>query len=368
MVGLPTSGGTEKDLQLNFGLTVNDQVEMLAPFLPAEWFLQSGIQLTWPHAGTDWAYMLAEVQECFINIAREIAKRELLLIVTPYPEEVRKQIIGTVNMDNVRFLKCDTNDTWARDHGAITLMDTGGASLLDFTFNGWGEKFEARLDNQITRRAVEAGALKGQYKDCLNFVLEGGSIESDGAGTLLTTSECLLSPHRNSPMNRVDIEEYLCRVFHLQRVLWLDHGYLSGDDTDSHIDTLARFCSPYTIAYVKCTDSEDEHYEALCKMEEQLKTFRTTSGAPYRLLALPMADKIEVEGERLPATYANFLIMNDVVLYPTYNQPENDKLAKEVLCEAFPTYEVVGIDCRALIKQHGSLHCVTMQYPTGVIK
>lgn len=315
MVGLPTSGGTEKDLQLNFGLTVNDQVEMLAPFLPAEWFLQSGIQLTWPHAGTDWAYMLAEVQECFINIAREIAKRELLLIVTPYPEEVRKQIIGTVNMDNVRFLKCDTNDTWARDHGAITLMDTGGASLLDFTFNGWGEKFEARLDNQITRRAVEAGALKGQYKDCLNFVLEGGSIESDGAGTLLTTSECLLSPHRNSPMNRVDIEEYLCRVFHLQRVLWLDHGYLSGDDTDSHIDTLARFCSPDTIAYVKCTDSEDEHYEALCKMEEQLKTFRTTSGAPYRLLALPMADKIEVEGERLPATYANFLIMNDVVLY-----------------------------------------------------
>ena len=366
MVGLPTSGGTEKDLQLNFGLTVNDQVEMLAPFLPAEWFLQSGIQLTWPHAGTDWAYMLAEVQECFINIAREIAKRELLLIVTPYPEEVRKQIIGTVNMDNVRFLKCDTNDTWARDHGAITLMDTGGASLLDFTFNGWGEKFEARLDNQITRRAVEAGALKGQYKDCLNFVLEGGSIESDGVGTLLTTSECLLSPHRNSPMNRVDIEEYLCRVFHLQRVLWLDHGYLSGDDTDSHIDTLARFCSPDTIAYVKCTDSEDEHYEALCKMEEQLKTFRTTSGAPYRLLALPMADKIEVEGERLPATYANFLIMNDVVLYPTYNQPENDKLAKEVLCEAFPTYEVVGIDCRALIKQHGSLHCVTMQYPTAV--
>ena len=169
-------------------------------------------------------------------------------------------------------------------------------------------------------------------------------------------------------MNRVDIEEYLCRVFHLQRVLWLDHGYLSGDDTDSHIDTLARFCSPDTIAYVKCTDSEDEHYEALCKMEEQLKTFRTTSGAPYRLLALPMADKIEVEGERLPATYANFLIMNDVVLYPTCNQPENDKLAKEVLCEAFPTYEVVGIDCRALIKQHGSLHCVTMQYPTGVIK
>lgn len=371
IVDNPTSGCTKKNLQLNPGLTVYDQIEMsvpFLPFLPAEWFLQSGVQLTWPHAGTDWAYMLTEVEECFINIAREIAKRELLLIVTPHPEEVRKQIIDSVNMNNVRFVKCDTNDTWARDHGAITLMETYGASLLDFTFNGWGKKFEADLDNQITRRIIEAGALEGQYKDCLDFVLEGGSIESDGLGTLLTTSECLLSPHRNSSMNRIDIEQYLCKVFHLQRVLWLDHGYLSGDDTDSHIDTLARFCSPDTIAYVKCTDSEDEHYEALCKMEEQLKTFRTMSGAPYRLLALPMADKIEVDGERLPATYANFLIMNDAVLYPTYNQPENDKLAKEVLCEAFPTHEVIGIDCRALIKQHGSLHCVTMQYPATVIK
>ncbi len=368
IVGLPTSGGSEKDLQLNFGLTVDDQVEMLAPFLPAEWFLQSGVQLTWPHAETDWAYMLSEVQECFINIAREIAKRELLLIVTPCPEAVKNQIAGIVNMNNVRFLECETNDTWARDHGTITLMDTNGACLLDFTFNGWGKKFEAGLDNQITRKAVEAGVLKGQYKDCLDFVLEGGSIESDAMGTLLTTSECLLSPHRNAPMNRVDIEEHLCRVFHLQRVLWLDHGYLAGDDTDSHIDTLARFCSPDTIAYVKCSDPKDEHYEELYKMEEQLKTFRTASGDPYRLMALPMADKIEVSGERLPATYANFLILNDSVLYPTYNQPENDELARTVLREAFPAYEVVGIDCRALIKQHGSLHCVTMQYPMGVIK
>ena len=131
---------------------------------------------------------------------------------------------------------------------------------------------------------------------------------------------------------------------------------------------LARLCSPDTIAYVQCTDTQDEHYEALHQMEEQLKTFRTLNGNPYRLLALPMVDKIEEEGERLPATYANFLIMNDAVLYPTYRQPENDQRAKEVLQEAFPEYEIVGIDCRALIKQHGSLHCVTMQYPAGVLK
>ena len=336
--------------------------------LPAEWAPQSGIQLTWPHAGTDWAHMLTEVQVCFAAIAREITQRELLLIVTPEPEEVKKQISATVNMQNVRFMECETNDTWARDHGAITMLDAEGASLLDFMFNGWGLKFASDKDNLITRQAVKVGFLNGRYVNRLGFVLEGGSIESDGLGTLLTTSECLLSPNRNGQMSRNEIEDYLCSVFHLKQVLWLDHGYLAGDDTDSHVDTLARLCSPDTIAYVQCTDTQDEHYEALHQMEEQLKTFRTLNGNPYRLLALPMVDKIEEEGERLPATYANFLIMNDAVLYPTYRQPENDQRAKEVLQEAFPEYEIVGIDCRALIKQHGSLHCVTMQYPAGVLK
>ena len=368
LVTLPLGGAAEKDCQVRFGKNMTFQVETRAPHLPAEWALQSGIQLTWPHAGTDWTYMLDEVQECFVAIAHEIAARETLLIVTPEPDEVKKQILGRVNMENVRFLKCETNDTWARDHGAITLLDADGVSLLDFKFNGWGLKFASDKDNLITRRAVESEVMKGKYVNRLGFVLEGGSIESDGMGTLLTTSECLLSPNRNGQMNRVEIEEYLRSVFHLQRVLWLDHGYLAGDDTDSHIDTLARFCPADTIAYVQCKDADDEHYEELHRMEEQLKTFRTLKGEPYRLLALPMADKIEEEGERLPATYANFLILNDAVLYPTYRQPENDARAGEVLREAFPGYEIIGIDCRALIKQHGSLHCVTMQYPVGVLK
>lgn len=368
LVGYPGPSGTEKDLQLNFGKTITQQVEMRKPFLPAEWYPQSGVQLTWPHVKTDWAYMLEEVQQCFVNIAREIAKRELLLVVTPEPEEVKKQIAATVNMENVRFLECETNDTWARDHGAITMMDVDAPSLLDFTFNGWGLKFASDLDNQITRHAVECGVLKGRYINRLGFVLEGGSIESDGMGTLLTTSECLLSPNRNGQKNKVEIEEYLKSVFHLQQVLWLDDGYLAGDDTDSHIDTLARLCPADTIVYVQCKDEADEHYESLQSMEEQLRSFRTLAGKPYRLLALPMVDKILEEGERLPATYANFLVLNNAVLYPTYNQPENDKLAGEVLKEAFPRDEIIGIDCRALIKQHGSLHCVTMQYPVGVIK
>ena len=337
-------------------------------FLPAEWYPQSGIQLTWPHAETDWAYILPEVQECFINIAKEIAERELLLIVTPDPEEVKLQISSHVNMENVRFFQCNTNDTWARDHGAITMISVDNPILLDFIFNGWGLKFASDLDNQITRKLADNGILNGFYENWLDFVLEGGSIETDGKGTLLTTSECLLSPNRNASMGKIEIEEYLKTTFFQEQVLWLDYGYLAGDDTDSHIDTLARFCSPTTIAYVKCTDADDEHYEALCKMEEQLKGFRTLSGEPYRLLPLPMSYKIEEDGERLPATYANFLIINGAVLYPTYNQPVNDEMAKKTLQQAFPELEIIGIDCRVLIKQHGSLHCVTMQYPLNVLK
>ena len=346
---------------------MTNSMDTQTTYLPAEWEPQSGIQLTWPHADTDWAYMLDEVEACFIQLAKEIAKRQLLIIATPHPEEVQSLLAGQVNMDQVRFFRCESNDTWARDHGAITLLSHQGPVLLDFKFNGWGLKFASDKDNLITRQLLEAGALKGRYENHLNFVLEGGSIESDGNGTLLTTSECLLSLNRNGEMDQAAIENYLKDTFHLKQVLWLDHGYLAGDDTDSHIDTLARLCPNDTIVYVQCTDAQDEHYTALHQMEEQLKSFRTLQGKPYRLLALPMADCIMADGERLPATYANFLIMNQAVLYPTYHQPEHDAKAKEVLQQAFPGYEIVGVDCRALIKQHGSLHCVTMQYPAGVI-
>lgn len=347
---------------------MTNPIETKTACLLAEWAPQSGIQLTWPHAETDWAYMLDEVQACFLQLAREIARRQPLIIATPNPEEVREQLTaGQVNLANVRLFQCPSNDTWARDHGAITLLDDDGPVLLDFKFNGWGLKFASDKDNLITRHLIEAKALKGRYENHLNFVLEGGSIESDGEGTLLTTSECLLSLNRNGEMTQAEIEHYLKDTFHVQQVLWLDHGYLAGDDTDSHIDTLARLCPNHTIVYVQCTDPNDEHHESLHLMEEQLKTFRTLNGEPYCLLALPMADAVFADGERLPATYANFLIMNEAVLYPTYRQPENDQRAKEVLQEAFPNYEIVGVDCCALIKQHGSLHCVTMQYPTGVI-
>ena len=257
-----------------------------------------------------------------------------------------------------------SNDTWARDHGFITLVDDEGhARLLDYCFNGWGEKFEAALDNAINRRIYDEGKVKGEYVDCLDFVLEGGSIESDGEGTVFTTSSCLLAPHRNQPMTKAEIETRLKRDLCAERVLWIDYGHLVGDDTDGHIDTLVRVAPNYTLLYIGCDDEADEQYEDLKKMEAQLKTFRTLDGESYHLMKLPSPRPIYEDGERLPATYANFLIINGAVLVPTYNQPDLDAEAMRLIGEAFPDREIVGIDCRSVIKQHGSLHCCTMQYP-----
>ncbi len=334
---------------------------------PAEWHPQSAVQLTWPHAQTDWAPILDEVTECFVSIAREIVKREKLLIVCVDEAEVRRRL-GEINYDKIIFREMETNDTWARDHGGITVFTGGKPTIYDFVFNGWGMKFAANYDNLITRVLAQTNTFNKDV-DLVNMqpiVLEGGSLESDGKGTLLTTVECLASVNRNEYLNKEQLEYHLKELFGLERILWIENGYLAGDDTDSHIDTLARFCDEKTIAYVQCADEKDEHFEELQAMEEELKSFRTTDGMPYQLIPLPMADKVIWEGERLPATYANFLIINGAVLVPFY-QSDKDQIARKALQKAFPDREIIGVDCRALIKQHGSLHCVTMQYPEGVI-
>ncbi len=329
--------------------------------LPSEWAEQSFVQLTWPHAGTDWNYMLNEVNECFKNIALTIIKHQNLLIVCSNITEI-KVILGDIDYARITFAEIASNDTWARDHGGISVYENGEMNIYDFTFNGWGKKFEAQLDNQITQKLYEMGIFgKSNYRNMKHFVLEGGSIESDGKGTLLTTSTCLMSENRNDS-TQDEIERQLKEFFGASNILWLHHGYLAGDDTDSHIDTLARLCPNDTIMYVQCKDENDEHFEELQKMEEELHAFKNAEGEPFKLIALPMADAVYDEGDRLPATYANFLIINNAVLVPTYNSPK-DKIALNQIQKVFPEREVVGIDCSALIKQNGSLHCVTMQYP-----
>ncbi len=342
---------------------------MNSTYLPAEWEEQAFIQLTWPHNKSDWAYMLDEVEQCYINIARHILMHERLIIVTCEADHVTSLLKkADVDCTNLTLVDIDSNDTWSRDHAFITTIDKDGNALLnDFCFNGWGMKFAANLDNRINIKLMDKGVLKGKYVPRLNFVLEGGSIESDGQGTLLTTSDCLLSKNRNDMMTRQEIEQYLKSAFSINKVLWLENGFLEGDDTDSHIDTLARLCPDNTIVYESCDDKNDIHYSALKAMEEELKTFTNNNGEKFNLLPLPLPDAIYDEnGERLPATYANFLIINGAVLTPTYNQQEKDREALNLIQKAFPKHKIIGIDCRALIKQHGSLHCVTMQYPKAV--
>jgi agmatine deiminase len=267
----------------------------------------------------------------------------------------------------VRLECVPSNDSWSRDHGPITVHQDGVPRLLDFRFNGWGGKYAADLDDRITARLAAAGAFATAAPEAVDFVLEGGGIESDGEGTLLTTAQCLLTPGRNPRLDRAGIERELLRRFGLRRVLWLEHGHLEGDDTDSHIDTLARFCDARTIAYQACADAADAHHADLAAMERELQALRTADGAPYRLVPLPWPGaKRSAEGRRLPASYANFLIIDGAVLVPTYRDPA-DALALERLAGCFPGREIVGIDCLPLIEQNGSLHCITMQLPRGVL-
>ena len=339
--------------------------------LPAEWEPQSCVQLTWPHEETDWQPYLKEINHTFVEMVEAITRFEPVVIaarsVTDVPLRVRE-------MESVSIFECPTNDTWARDHGAITLVDRDAESspsvMLGFCFNGWGKKFPADLDNAIARNLWEAGAFgrKMTFEDHDDFVLEGGSIESDGKGTVFTTSQCLMAPNRNQPMGREEIEQELERRLHAERVVWLDYGNLVGDDTDGHIDTIVRVAPDDTLLYVKCEDREDEQYDDFLALEQQLKSLLTSEGQPYRLIPLPMPTPIyeqegEERGQRLPATYANFLVINGAVVCPVYGQPENDRKALEGIAEAFPGREIIPIDSRTIIRQHGSIHCLTMQFP-----
>ena len=306
--------------------------------LPAEWEEQEFVQLTWPHEKTDWAPMLDEITATYIEMAQAISKYEKLLIVAPDVEKVKRLLaehLTTQQMSNVVYHQCPTNDTWARDHAFLTLSD---GTLLDFCFNGWGEKFEASLDNAINRSLYSSLFTEKNsslftlnsslYESHLDFVLEGGSIESDGKGTIYTTRCCLLAPHRNQPLTEQQIEQELKRRLRADRIVWLDDEPLPGDDTDGHIDTIARILPDGT------------------------------------LLRMPLPDPIyDEDGTQLPATYANYLIINGAVLVPTYGQPANDERAIQRIQEAFPDREMIPIDSRSIIRQHGSIHCCTMQYP-----
>lgn len=338
--------------------------------LPAEWEPQDAVMLTWPHKNSPWNWILDDVVELYEALATVICDYADVVIAVPegQVDEVRSRLEAMgAPLEYIHLYPCASNDSWARDHGPLTVETPDGFKLLDFQFNGWGNKFPYDLDDQISRQLFAQNAFPHATIEAQDWVLEGGSVETDGQGTLLTTSSCLLNKNRNSDLSKADIEAHLMSAFGVQKINWLDYGFLAGDDTDGHIDTLARLCPDNTIVYTACDDEQDEHYDQLKKMEAQLQSFTNAKGEPYRLLPLPWAGEVlgDESNKRLPSTYANFLIINEAVLVPIYGLPM-DEDALEVVSQAFPGYEIFGIPCRSLIEHGGSLHCITMQIPEGV--
>jgi agmatine deiminase len=338
--------------------------------LLAEWYPQDAIQIAWPHAGTDWNRLLADIEAFYYELVNTLSHQQQLVIAADPSldgERIRGELARRgANLGNVRWFTVATDNTWARDHGPISIGDDTGIELLDFEFNAWGDKYNSSLDNAINGQIKLQNGYSALLRK-IDFVLEGGSIETDGLGTLLSTTTCLLNPNRNKGMSRGDVEASLREYLGIERFLWLEHGHLVGDDTDAHIDTLARFVDAGTIAYVTCSDDTDEHYSALAQMEAELKSFRQADGAPYRLVPLPLPRAIiSASGTRLPATYANFLIANRSIFMPVYGDPA-DQQAIAAIAAVSGDRSVVPINCRTPIEEFGSLHCLTMQLPEGAL-
>ncbi|TVR46056.1 MAG: agmatine deiminase family protein [Planctomycetota bacterium] len=336
--------------------------------LPAEWEPCDGVMMAWPHAETDWAPVLDAAQACAAAIAAAISPVARVLMLSPQPEDTRVALLA-VGADPAALIIAagEVGDTWCRDYGPLTVYEDGRPILLDCGFNGWGLKFPAALDNTATRRLAAAGYFAPIPLRSLGLILEGGSIESDGAGTILSTAACLLEANRNPSLSPAQIEHAVLDLFGASRLQLLQHGHLAGDDTDAHIDTLARLCPADSICYQSCSDADDEHFQSFAAMAEELAQLRTADDAPYRLLPLPWPGAFyAADGHRLPATYANFLVINGRVLVPSYGVA-SDAEACAVLAQAFPEHQIIAIDCRVLIEQHGSLHCMTMQLPLGTL-
>ena len=326
--------------------------------LKAEWERQNVVLIALPNEGTDWVDVgLEQSAGVFRKIAQAIGYSQLVYMLVDDASEAKKHFCST---NNIIFIEAEFNDTWTRDYGPLSIEENGVSKLLDFKFNGWGGKFAANLDNEVNRFLKSKGFFGGAELESYDIELEGGAIESDGAGTILTTKSCLLNPNRNGGLSQSEAEEILGSKLGAKRVLWVENSYLEGDDTDGHIDMLARFVSSDTIAYIKCKDPADSHYKSLLELERELKAFKQANGLPYNLVPLPFTEPKYCGEERLPASYANFLITNRALVFPTYQSPK-DKEAQEIFKKLFPAREVIPVPCLKLIEQGGSLHCSTMQ-------
>ncbi|HIF9960341.1 TPA: agmatine deiminase family protein [Campylobacter coli] len=309
-----------------------------------EWNEQEYLMLSLPHEKSDWKPYLGEIIQAYKEFVRVASEFQKVLLIAPS----KSDFVPFENMANVEFFICDTNDTWIRDFGAIDILEDNRLKALDFTFNAWGNKFQSELDNEVNSKLF-----KEKFKEKLtkiDFILEGGSIDFNGEGVMLTSSNCLLNENRNSHLDKSQIEAKLKEIFGLKQIIWLENGFIKGDDTDHHIDTLARFIDKNTIAYSVCEDEEDEHYIPLQKMKKELEA------TGFNLIELPLPKPLYYEGRRLGATYANFVFVNDALIMPFYKD-KNDEIIRQRLAKALPERKIVGVDARVFLRQNGSLHC-----------
>ena len=338
------------------------------PYLPPEWAEQSGVMLTWPHDKGDWDKHLPQVEEVFVAMVTAITHFEACLIVCRdenHRQSIRSQL-KQLPAERLIYGVAESNDIWARDHGPLTVMCQDEPLLLNFRFNGWGGKYRADLDNAIVPTLFKQDCFDDAAIEDVDLVFEGGAIEVDGSGSFLATRHSVITDTRNPGKDQHSMEKILADRFGIERFLWLEHGALEGDDTDGHIDTLARFADRDTILYCHCDDKSDSHFDELNWMEAELQGFKSITGEPYKLVPLPLpAAKFNEDGHRLPATYANFLIINGAVLVPTYRDAR-DEVALDIFRNVFPNREIIAIDCLPLVHQYGSLHCATMQLPGGI--
>jgi agmatine deiminase len=334
--------------------------------MPAEWEPHEATWISWPHpGGASFPSAYERVVPVFVEMVKALAESEVVRInVKDAAQETKVwALLADTPRDRVEFFHIPTNEPWCRDHGPIFLKRSQSPKIaaVSFGFNAWGYKLSPFEDDDAAA-ALMATKVGVPIFDFEGFVLEGGSIDVNGQGTLLTTESCLLNPNRNPDLSREQIEANLRNALGVTQILWLGDG-IEGDDTDGHIDDITRFVGPNTVVTVVEEDEDDPNYEPLELNLQRLRTMRLSNGSPLRVLKLPMPSRIVREGQRLPASYANFYVGNSVVLLPTYHDT-NDAWAASVLKEAFPERRIALIDCRELIWGLGAFHCLTQQQPT----
>lgn len=318
--------------------------------LPAEWEAQSATLLAWPHPASDWSERLPGIQQEYVQLVRAIARRQPVVLLVPPDSEEARERLGP--MPGLHLAQMPYDDTWCRDYGPITLVSAGERLALDFQFDGWGGKYPAARDNRVNTLLARHALFSHLHFRQYLFELEGGAIESDGQGTLLVNWHCLHERHPH--LSRAEIEYELFALLNVERVIGIDIEPLPGDDTDGHIDTLARFISTETIAWQQQPDQQRSG-----RLKSQLQALERADGRPYRLLELPHPEGVD---PTLPANYVNFLFINGACLVPSYGVAA-DVEARERLQAALPDRAVEGVPAAVMIEQYGGPHCASMQIP-----